>query len=82
MPITDAELDRRLTALREQGYPLTVSREDAEAIVECIDRIRIAVPDDDRPFIRADYALVTSAINHPTNPDGSGASNEWKAGPP
>ncbi len=73
--MTDAELIPRLEALREQGYPLTLSTNDAEALVECITRIMQAVPEDDQPFVRADYALATSAISHPP-PNEFGTSNK------
>ena len=69
-------VDQRLSLLREQSYPLAITTDDARALVECIRRIMAAVPEDDRPFVRADYALVTSAIDHP-EPGETGASNEW-----
>ena len=61
----DETIDERLEALGQQGYPLTVTTEDAEALVECIRRIMEAVPEDDRVFVRADYDLATSALWHP-----------------
>lgn len=72
MPMTDAELDSRLMALHRQSYPLALSEEDGQALYECIRRVKDAVPEDDRPFIRADYDLATSAVCHPNWIDGEG----------
>ena len=71
----DAEINARLTALRNQGYPLTLVTEDAEAIVECINRIMGVISDDDRPLVRGDYDLATSAVHHP-EPNEFGTSNQ------
>ncbi len=54
-----------LLPLQEQGYPLTITMDEAKAMLECIQRITKAVPEDDHPFITADYALVTAALWHP-----------------
>ena len=64
--MSDAELVSRLEALRERGYPLMLDEEDAEALTRCIRRIMDAVPDDDKVFVRGDYALATSALFHPS----------------
>jgi len=61
----DNVITERLEALHEQGYQLTLSSEDAEALVECINRVMAAVPEDDRIFVRADYDLATSGLWHP-----------------
>ena len=64
--MSDAELVARLEAVRERGYPLTLDEDDAEALVACITRIMGAVPEDDKVFVRGDYALATSALFHPS----------------
>ncbi len=73
--MNNAEIASRLATVREQGYPLTLTAADADAIVECIRRIMAAVPGDDQPFVRADYELATSAIDHP-EPGEYGTSNK------
>lgn len=59
------KLESLLESLRTQSYPLTVSEDEAEALVECFRRIMQAVPEDDRIFVRTDYDLATSALCHP-----------------
>lgn len=54
-----------LEQLRGQSYPLEVSADAAEAVVECLRRVMAAVPDDDQVFVRADYAQALSALCHP-----------------
>ena len=73
------ELSARLDAVCQQGYPLMLTSEDAEALVECIDRIMSAVPEDDRIFVRGDYALATSALYHPDISSFSGQPPELPA---
>ena len=65
----DATLTARLEAVREQQYPLTLTSDDAEALVECINRIMSAFPEEQRIFLRADYDLATSALSHPKPSD-------------
>ena len=74
--MTDKELIAHLVALTNQGYPLAITENAADAIVECISRVMAAVPDDDRPFVRSDYDLVTSAIQHPEPSNEFGNTNE------
>lgn len=61
----DATLTAKLESLGEQEYPLTVTEDDAQALVECIRRIMRSVPEDDQVFVRADYDLATHALLHP-----------------
>jgi hypothetical protein len=61
----DDALTATLAAIREQDYPLSLTSDDAEALVECFRRIMSAVPEDERVFVRADYNLATSALCHP-----------------
>jgi len=61
----DSEIFSLLVDLRQQDYPLSVTQETANALVECIRRVLNAVPEDDRLFVRADYDLATSALCHP-----------------
>jgi hypothetical protein len=58
-------LESRLEELREQNYPLEITPETADALVECIRRIMACVPEDEQIFVRADYASATSALCHP-----------------
>ena len=69
------EINARLESLREREYPLSLSFNDAEAIVECIKSIMSVVSDDDIPFVRGDYALATSALCHP-EPNQFGTTNQ------
>jgi len=64
--MSDAEIVPLLTRLREQDYPLTVTQETADALVECVRRVMGTVHEDDRVFVLADYDLATSALCHPT----------------
>jgi hypothetical protein len=64
--MNDATLEILLEQVRQQNYPLEVSADAADALVECIRRIMAAVPEDDRVFLRADYDLATSALCHPS----------------
>lgn len=54
-----------LTELIGQDYPLTVTRDAAQAIARCFRRVMDFVSDDDRVFVAADYDLATSALWHP-----------------
>jgi predicted amino acid racemase len=65
MSLPDNEIISLLSDLRQQDYPLTVTQETADALVECMRRIMEAVQEDDRVFVRADYDLATSALCHP-----------------
>lgn len=49
----DATINSLLDSLRQQEYPLTVTQDDADALVECIRRIMASVPEDDQIFVRA-----------------------------
>ena len=65
MGLQDKHIVSLLTDLLQQDYPLCITRETADALVECASRILGAVPEDDRIFVRADYDLATSALCHP-----------------
>ena len=65
MGLQDKHIVSLLTDLLQQDYPLYITRETADALVECASRILDAVPEDDRIFVRADYDLATSALCHP-----------------
>ena len=73
--MTNKEIDERLAAINAQGYPLILTERDAIALETCIGRIMEFVPEDDHPFVRADYAGVTSALHHPVGEDGLGQTN-------
>ena len=62
----DATISARLEALREQQYPLTITKEDADALVACISIIMSEVPEDCQVLVRGHYALATSALQHPS----------------
>jgi hypothetical protein len=79
--MTDAELTAQLEAVRKQSYPITLTESDGAALVECIRRVMAAVPEDERPFVRADYDLSTSAVCHP-EPDEFGNTNERRGHSP
>lgn len=63
--LRDKQITSLLTDLLQQDYPLCITQETADAIVECLSRTLDAVPEDDRIFVRADYDLATSALCHP-----------------
>ncbi len=73
--MNDALINELLGGLRQQDYPLELSKEAADALCECIRRVMDAVPEDDQVFVRADYDLATSALCHPTAP-----RRGWKRG--
>lgn len=62
----DATLTARLDAIRQQSYPLEISFQDAEALIECFQRIMATVPKDEQILVRADYDDATSALFHPS----------------
>ena len=61
-----ARITSLLESVQQQQYPLEITTDAAEALVECIRRIMSEVPEDDQVFVRADYDLATSALLHPT----------------
>jgi len=63
--LRDEQITSLLTDLLQQDYPLCVTRETADALVESMGHILNAVPEEDRIFVRADYDLATSALCHP-----------------
>lgn len=66
----DWRMTELLEAVRQQSYPLVLSKEDSQALVKCMRRIMDAVPEDEHVFVRCDYDLATSALCHPDAPFG------------
>jgi len=62
----DHTIKARLNAVRKQNYPLTLTDDDAEALVECIRHIMAVVRENDQVLVMEDYDLATSTLVHPT----------------
>lgn len=63
--MTNMQIDLLLDQLRRQSYPLEVTKNAADALLQCISRIMQYVPEDDQLLVRADYDAATSALYHP-----------------
>ena len=68
--MNNSEVIERLEAIAASFYPLSIDEDDGAAMVECIQRIMDAVPEEERIMLRGDYNLVTSALMHPVGPSG------------
>jgi len=55
----------RLERVRGSAYPLTVSREEAEALLECVQMLMAAVPEADKAVVAGWYDTISSTLWHP-----------------
>jgi len=55
----------QLAEVCERKYPLTLTKDEADALAECLRRVLLAVPEEDRFYVGDDYNLARSALCHP-----------------
>jgi hypothetical protein len=64
--LNDRDIPALLSALRRQSYPLVITEDQAEALVECMRRVMASVPDQEHSPARTDFDLAASALFHPS----------------